>query len=65
MADKNARELAHTRGGEEEGLFDRPEVDRERLKEILLRSVPESLVRWGWHLREVRETGMLSFDEKE
>ena len=61
FADKNATELAHMRGGD----FGRPEIDRERLKQILLESMPEEIVRWGWHLREVTEKGMLRFDAKE
>lgn len=60
MADKNATELVHHRGG-----LDRPEIDRERLKEILLESVPQECVRWGWHLREVTEDRMLRFDGRE
>jgi 2-polyprenyl-6-methoxyphenol hydroxylase-like FAD-dependent oxidoreductase len=65
IADKNATELVHMRGGEKAGSFDRPEIDRERLKEILLESVPEECVRWGRHLREVTEEGMLRFDGRE
>lgn len=66
IADKNATELVHLRGGtENKGVFDRPEIDRERLKEILLESVPEECVRWGRHLREVTEDGMLRFDGRE
>lgn len=66
IADKNATELVHLRGGvQETGMFDRPEIDRERLKEILLESVSEECVRWGRHLREVTEDGMLRFDGRE
>ena len=61
FADKNATELAHVRGGD----IGRPEIDRERLKQILLESMPEECVRWGWHLREVTENGMLRFDAKQ
>ena len=65
MLDKNATELVHLGGGKKKtGTFDRPEIDRERLKEILLESVPEECVRWGWHLKEVMENGMLRFDGK-
>ncbi len=46
-------------------MVDRPEIDRQRLKEILLESVPEECVRWGRHLREVTEDGMLRFDGRE
>ena len=65
MADKNATVLAHKRGKEKEGVFDRPEIDRERLKKILLKSVPEECVRWGWHLREVTEDRRLRFDGRQ
>ena len=65
MMDKNATELAHKRGKEKEGVYDRPEIDRERLKEILLESVPEECVRWGWHLREVTEDRRLRFDGRQ
>lgn len=66
IADKNATELVHVGGGgEKTGAFDRPEIDRERLKEILLESMPKECVRWGWHLREVIEDGMLRFDGRE
>lgn len=65
IADKNATELIHKRGGKKAGPFERPEIDRQRLKEILLESVPEECVRWGRHLREVTEDGMLRFDGRE
>ncbi|MCJ1265677.1 hypothetical protein MMC22_005557 [Lobaria immixta] len=41
IADKNATELVHVRGGKKAGPYDRPEIDRQRLKEILLESVRE------------------------
>lgn len=65
MADKNATELVRKRGGGAESPYARPEIDRERLREILLESVPAGRVRWGWHLREVTEDGMLRFDGRE
>lgn len=65
MADKNATELAHIGSGEKAGDSNRPEIDRHRLREILLESVPEECVRWGRHLREVTEDGMLRFGGKE
>ena len=61
MADKNATELVHLRGGN----MGRPEIDRQKLKEILLESLPEGSVSWGRHLREVTEEGMLRFDGRE
>ena len=60
IADKNATELVHLGGVG--GPLDRPEIDRQRLKEILLESVPEECVRWGRHVREVTEEGTLRFD---
>lgn len=63
IADKNATVLVHIGGGKKSGIQgDVPEIDRERLKEILLESVPEECVRWGRKLREVTEDGMLRFD---
>lgn len=53
FADKNATELIHVGGGEKAGSLNRPEIDRKRLKEILLESLPAECVKWGWHLREV------------
>ena len=35
------------------------------MKEILFESVPKEDVKWGWHLREVTEDGMLRFDGRE
>lgn len=60
FADKNATELVHVQ--KMAGPLDRPEIDRQRLREVLLDSVPEECVRWGRHLREVTEEGMLRFD---
>ncbi|KAL8747858.1 MAG: hypothetical protein Q9190_000306 [Brigantiaea leucoxantha] len=65
MVDKYATELVHRQGGSPSGPSDRPEIDRQRLKEILLESVPEDCVRWGHSLREVTEDGFLRFDGKE
>ena len=65
FVDRNATELVHARGREKGGSRDRPEIDRQRLKEILLESVPEECVRWGRHLREVTQGGMLRFDGRE
>lgn len=65
FADKNATELIHMRGDEQAGENDRPEIDRDRLKEILMESVPEHYVKWGWHLREVTKDNMLRFDGRE
>ncbi|KAK4695395.1 hypothetical protein P7C71_g2362, partial [Lecanoromycetidae sp. Uapishka_2] len=66
IADKNATVLVYIKGGEKDpALGERPEIDRESLKQILLESVPKECVRWGRHLREVTEDGMLRFDGRE
>lgn len=63
FADKNATELVHVRSVG--GPSDRPEIDRHRLKEVLLESLPKDCMKWGRHLREVTEQGMLRFDGRE
>ncbi|KAI9759232.1 MAG: hypothetical protein M4579_002520, partial [Chaenotheca gracillima] len=65
IADKNATALIHVGGGEKKGLLDRPEIDRHRLQEILLQSVPEEFVRWDRRLKEVTGDGMLRFEGRE
>jgi 2-polyprenyl-6-methoxyphenol hydroxylase-like FAD-dependent oxidoreductase len=66
IADKNAtRVISKSGGSKEKTRWSRPEIDREKLKEILLASVPKEMVRWGWKLRAVSEDGMLDFDGKE
>ncbi|KAL9114996.1 MAG: hypothetical protein Q9227_001240 [Pyrenula ochraceoflavens] len=47
--------------GSDDAIADRPEIDRERLKEILLGSVPSEKLRWGMKLKEVTEDGRLHF----
>lgn len=39
----------------------RPEIDRHALRDMLLNSVPESLIRWDHHLTQVGEDGTLYF----
>jgi 2-polyprenyl-6-methoxyphenol hydroxylase-like FAD-dependent oxidoreductase len=67
IADKNATRIIAKGEGTKEKTKDwsRPEIDRERLKEILLASVPKELVRWGWKLRSVSKDGTLEFDGQE
>lgn len=61
MADKNATELVHAKGGDR----DRPEIDRWQLKQMLVDSVPADRVRWGRKLKQVTEHGMLKFEGQE
>jgi 2-polyprenyl-6-methoxyphenol hydroxylase-like FAD-dependent oxidoreductase len=64
FADKNGTEFIHMKEATQiDGLDARPEIDRERLKTLLLESVEPSWVKWGKHLRSVTEGGMLNFDD--
>lgn len=64
FADKNGTEFIHMKEATQIGGYDaRPEIDRERLKTILLQSVEPSWVTWGKHLSSVTEGGMLNFDD--
>jgi 2-polyprenyl-6-methoxyphenol hydroxylase-like FAD-dependent oxidoreductase len=67
ITDKNATRIVDMGGGTKEktNRLSRPEIDRERLKEILLASVPKELVRWGWKLRSISGDGTLEFDGHE
>ena len=64
FADKNGTEFIHMKEAAQINGFDaRPEIDRERLKTLLLQSVEPSWVTWGKHLRSVTEGGMLNFGD--
>lgn len=64
FADKNATEFIHMKEATQTDNSDaRPEIDRERLKTLLLDSVEPSWIKWGKHLRSVTEGGMLNFDD--
>lgn len=67
IADKNGTRVIDKGGGSREKTHEwsRPEIDREKLKEVLLASVPPDVVRWGWKLRAVSEGGMLEFEGRE
>jgi 2-polyprenyl-6-methoxyphenol hydroxylase-like FAD-dependent oxidoreductase len=56
--DKNATKLVHVGGGKpKEG--GRPEIDRHKLRKILLDSVPQERVKWGCQIEEVTKEGYL------
>lgn len=65
IADKNATELLHMKEAPKIESFDaRPEIDRERLKEILLDSVKSENVKWGKNLRTIdTSAGTLHFGD--
>ena len=60
IADKNATVFVHMPSGN-----NRPEIDRYRLREILLESVAEDSVLWGHQLKEVTDDGMLVFEGRD
>ena len=73
IGDQNATEYVHirqtpdiagkVRTGNEE-IYERPEIDREKLKEILLEAVGEEKVVWGRKVRRVLETErMVEFED--
>lgn len=68
IADKNATKLVHKGGRKRPHQYgnpsDRPEIDRKKLKEIFLNSLPMDMIQWGHHLRKVTEDGKLKFDCK-
>ena len=41
----------------------RPEIDRKRLRQILLESVPAEKIQWGRHLKTVSEDRILTFQD--
>ncbi|KAL6720034.1 hypothetical protein ACLMJK_001955 [Lecanora helva] len=64
IGDKNGTEMVHmvpggdTTAGVEQS---RPEIDRETLVEVLLKSVGKDKIQWGKKLKSVREDGFLDF----
>ena len=64
IADKNGTELIHQKDAPQiEGFDARPEIDREKLKEILLKAVGEEKVQWGKKLKEVTSERTLKFED--
>jgi 2-polyprenyl-6-methoxyphenol hydroxylase-like FAD-dependent oxidoreductase len=59
LLDKNAHALFDGPG---DGAFDRPEIDRTQLRDLLLASLPEDTIAWGHKLQEVRPRAEGSYD---
>lgn len=58
MCDRNGTVYFHEKSAPQlQGVEARPEIDRVRLMEILLASVPPDMIRWGRQLKEVIENG--------
>jgi 2-polyprenyl-6-methoxyphenol hydroxylase-like FAD-dependent oxidoreductase len=65
VCDKDFRRFISTKGKTSETKWGRPEIDRERLREILLQSLPDGMVKWNHRLRSVHEENgefVLNFD---
>ena len=62
LADKNLKKYLHMDGATKETSRGRPEIDREKLREILWEALPEGTIRWNSRLRKVDEDLALHFD---
>ncbi|CAF9909298.1 MAG: hypothetical protein HETSPECPRED_008928 [Heterodermia speciosa] len=62
FADKNLKKYVYMDGATKETSRGRPEIDREKLRKILLEALPAGTVRWGCRLRSVDEDLSLHFD---
>ncbi|ORY12869.1 hypothetical protein BCR34DRAFT_453270, partial [Clohesyomyces aquaticus] len=58
FCDKHYTQLVHLRGGKR----DRPEIDRQRLQEVLLDSLPAERIVWGRKVVEVLSDGRIRFE---
>lgn len=61
--DKKFTSYINTTGTTQSSTRGRPEIDRVSLREMLLNSVPEEIIRWGFHLKSVDEKHRLIFDQ--
>ena len=63
LFDKNMKRYIHMGGATKESRFGRPEIDRERLREILAESLPERIIKWNCRLRKIDQEDLsLHFD---
>jgi 2-polyprenyl-6-methoxyphenol hydroxylase-like FAD-dependent oxidoreductase len=54
VANKDLKKFIYMAGTKDErSTRGRPEIDRIQLRRILVDSLPEGLIRWGWHLKSV------------
>ena len=64
LADKDFKKYVELGGAEgEEDSSGRPEIDRKRLRQILLESVPDEKIHWGRHLKNVGDDLVLTFQD--
>lgn len=62
MADKNLKYWLRLSGGTDKSSRGRPEIDRVRLREILVNSLPPDTIRWDCRLRSIDNDLALHFD---
>lgn len=63
MVDKHNRIYVEDTGATSEAdSSGRPEIDRSRLREILIDSIPQENIRWNHRLRSIDDDGTLHFD---
>lgn len=62
VADKRLIKFIRFGGTNERSSRGRPEIDRPRLRELLINSLPDGMVKWDHRLRKVDADGSLHFD---
>ena len=62
LADKTLKRYISVGGASSKTSRGRPEIDRIRLRQILLESIPSESIRWGCRLRKIDEDLSLHFD---
>lgn len=62
LVDKNLKRYISIGGASSTTSRGRPEIDRIRLRQILLESLPPETIRWGCRLRSIDEDLLLHFD---
>jgi 2-polyprenyl-6-methoxyphenol hydroxylase-like FAD-dependent oxidoreductase len=55
IADKHYRKYLNESGKTTQSTWGRPEIDRRRLRDILLESLPAEMIRWGKKLKTVED----------
>jgi 2-polyprenyl-6-methoxyphenol hydroxylase-like FAD-dependent oxidoreductase len=62
ITDKHLQSYISLRGTTPDKSRGRPEIDRRRLRSILLDSLPEGAVQWGCHLKSISDNMVLHFE---
>ena len=64
VVDKHRKAVLRTPGASKNSSRGRPEIDRVRLRQLLVESLPENVIRWGKRLRSVGSEDLsLHFDD--